>query len=381
MVNFNFELIAKNNQARLGRINTAFGIIDTPAFMPVGTAATVKAIKNCDIKQSGAQIILGNTYHLMLRPGADLIEQAGGLRKFMNWDLPILTDSGGFQVMSLSKIRKINDNGVEFQSHIDGKKYFVSPEESINIQKKLDSTITMIFDECIAYPASFEDSKNAMIRSLKWAERSKNAFTARSGYGIFGIVQGGVYRDLRLQSAKELLDIGFDGYAIGGLAVGEGQDVMFEVLDYLPQNLPENKARYLMGVGKPSDIVGAVLRGVDMFDCVIPTRSGRTGQAFTDNGQVNIRNSKYSNDFTALDNNCKCYGCKNHTKSYLHHLTKSNEILSSMLLSEHNIFYYQRLMQEIRKQIANNNFTNFARNFIENYNNSQLTSNDKDLSY
>ena len=278
---FFFKLKTTENKARRGEVSTAHGIIQTPAFMPVGTAATVKAIKFSDIKKSGAEIILGNTYHLMLRPTAELIQKLGGLHKFMNWDKPILTDSGGFQVMSLSKIRKISDAGVEFSSHLDGTKYFVSPERSIEIQHMLGSDITMIFDECVQYPATFEQAKTAMDRSILWAQRSKTAFQKRPGYGIFGIVQGSTFADLRKISAEQLIEIGFDGYAIGGLAVGEGQKSMFEVLDYTPDFLPQDKPRYLMGVGKPSDIVGAVARGVDMFDCVIPTRSGRTGQAFT----------------------------------------------------------------------------------------------------
>ncbi len=362
--NFSFSLQDCDGSARLGVINTAHGQIKTPAFMPVGTSATVKVIKNIDILNSGADIILGNTYHLMLRPGAELIEKAGGLHKFMGWNKPILTDSGGFQVMSLSNIRKINDEGVEFSSHIDGTKYFVTPEKSISIQYQLGSTITMAFDECIAFPATYEDSKKAMIRSFEWAYRSKNNFVTRNGYGLFGIVQGGVYRELREESAKKLIEIGFDGYAIGGLAVGEGQEIMFEVLDYLPAILPKDKPRYLMGVGKPSDIVGAVSRGVDMFDCVIPTRSGRTGQAFTSRGAVNIRNAKYRDDFSPLESDCKCYACVNHSMAYLHHLAKSNEILASMLLSEHNIFYYQKLMSDIRYHISKKTFTSFAKSFI-----------------
>ncbi len=362
--NFSFSLKSTDNKARRGEVNTAHGKIQTPAFMPVGTAATVKAIKFSDVKKSGAEIILGNTYHLMLRPGADLIESFGGLHKFMNWDLPILTDSGGFQVMSLSEIRKITDDGVEFSSHLDGTKYFITPEKSIEIQHKIGSDITMIFDECVQYPATYEQAKKAMERSLAWAKRSKNAFKPRDGHGIFAIVQGSVFSDLREISAKELIKIGFDGYAIGGLAVGEGQKIMFEVLDYLPQFLPEEKPRYLMGVGKPSDIVGAVARGVDMFDCVIPTRSGRTGQAFTRSGAINIRNAKYRTDDKPLDDKCQCYACLNHSRAYLHHLTKSGEILASMLLSEHNIFYYQDLMKEIRHSIEGKTFAEFAKNFI-----------------
>ncbi len=362
---FSFNLKNTDNKARRGEVVTAHGNIQTPAFMPVGTAATVKAIKSRDIKESGAEIILGNTYHLMLRPTAELIEQLGGLHKFMNWDKPILTDSGGFQVMSLSKIRKINDDGVEFSSHLDGTKYFVTPERSIEIQHKLGADITMIFDECVQFPATFQQAKDAMDRSLLWAQRSRDAFVKRTGYGIFGIVQGSTFADLRKISAQELIKIGFDGYAIGGLAVGEGQEEMFKVLDYCVDFLPTEKPRYLMGVGKPSDIVGAVARGVDMFDCVIPTRSGRTGQAFVREGVINIRNAKYRDDKKPLDEKCSCYACKNHSRAYLHHLTKANEILGAMLLSEHNIFYYQDLMRDIRQAIEENRFTEFTQQFLK----------------
>lgn len=362
---FSFKLKNTENKARRGEVSTAHGLIQTPAFMPVGTAATVKAIKSRDIKDSGAEIILGNTYHLMLRPTAELIERLGGLHKFMNWDGPILTDSGGFQVMSLSKIRKISDEGVEFSSHLDGTKYFVTPERSIEIQHKLGADITMIFDECVQFPATHEQALDAMNRSLLWAQRSRDAFQKRDGYGIFGIVQGSTFKDLREISAKKLIEIGFDGYAIGGLAVGEGQKEMFDVLDYVPDFLPQDKPRYLMGVGKPSDIVGAVLRGVDMFDCVIPTRSGRTGQAFTRDGVINIRNAKHREDEKPLDEKCGCYACKNHSRAYLSHLVKSNEMLGAMLLSEHNIFYYQDLMKEIRARIEDKTFSDFAREFLQ----------------
>ena len=361
--NFNFKLKTTDSKARRGEVITAHGSIQTPAFMPVGTAATVKAIKVDDIKKSGSEIILGNTYHLMLRPSAELIEELGGLHKFMNWNGPILTDSGGFQVMSLSKIRKISDEGVEFSSHIDGKKYFVTPERSIEIQHMLGSDITMIFDECVQFPATYEEAKQAMERSLLWAKRSKDAFIERPGYGIFGIVQGSTYKDLREKSSAELREIGFDGYAIGGLAVGEGQDVMFDVLDYNPDFLPTDKPRYLMGVGKPSDIVGAVARGVDMFDCVIPTRSGRNGQVFTRDGVVNIRNAKHRDDSKPLDDKCGCYACLNHSRAYLHHLEKSGEILASILLSEHNIYYYQDLMSDIRSAIEEGRFKEFSEQF------------------
>jgi len=361
---FFFKLKTTENKARRGEVSTAHGVIQTPAFMPVGTAATVKAIKFSDIKKSGAEIILGNTYHLMLRPTAELIQKLGGLHKFMNWDKPILTDSGGFQVMSLSKIRKISDAGVEFSSHLDGTKYFVSPERSIEIQHMLGSDITMIFDECVQYPATFEQAKTAMDRSILWAQRSKTAFQKKPGYGIFGIVQGSTFADLRKISAEKLIEIDFDGYAIGGLAVGEGQKSMFEVLDYTPDFLPQDKPRYLMGVGKPSDIVGAVARGVDMFDCVIPTRSGRTGQAFTRHGAINIKNAKHRDDEKPLDEKCGCYACQNHSRAYLHHLSKSGEILAAMLLSEHNIFYYQDLMRDIRTAIEEKTFTEFAKSFF-----------------
>lgn len=361
---FSFNLKSTNNKARRGEVATAHGNIQTPAFMPVGTAATVKAMKSRDVKESGAEIILGNTYHLMLRPTAELIEELGGLHKFMNWNGPILTDSGGFQVMSLSKIRKITNEGVEFSSHLDGSKYFVTPERSIEIQHKLGADITMIFDECVQFPATFNQANDAMERSLLWAQRSRDAFKKRNGYGIFGIVQGSTFSDLRKISAQKLIEIGFDGYAIGGLAVGEGQEEMFKVLDYCVDYLPTDKTRYLMGVGKPSDIVGAVARGVDMFDCVMPTRSGRTGQAFVRDGVINIRNAKYRTDAKPLDEKCSCYACQNHSRAYLHHLTKANEMLGAMLLSEHNIFYYQDLMRDIRSAIEENRFEEFAREFF-----------------
>jgi queuine tRNA-ribosyltransferase len=361
---FSFNLKAQDNKARRGELKTSKGTIQTPVFMPVGTAGTVKALKTSDVEKSGAEIILGNVYHLMLRPTSELVEKMGGLHKFMNWNKPILTDSGGFQVMSLSQIRKISDQGVEFSSHIDGSKYFLTPERSIEIQHQLGSDITMIFDECVEYPATYDKAKKAMERSIDWALRSKNAFKKRDGYGIFGIVQGSTFKDLREISAQKLIEIDFNGYAIGGLAVGEGQKEMFDVLDYCVDFLPQNKPRYLMGVGKPSDIVGAVARGIDMFDCVIPTRSGRTGQAFVRDGVINIRNAKYRFDEKPLDEKCFCDACKNHSRAYLHHLVKSKEILGAMLLSEHNIFYYQDLMKDIRQAIENKNFDDFHKNFI-----------------
>ncbi len=358
-----FELINSDGKARRGKLYTKHGIINTPAFMPVGTCATVKAMMPESVKATGAEILLGNTYHLMLRPGADLVEKMGGLHKFMNWDKPILTDSGGFQVMSLSGLRKISEDGVAFSSHVDGKKFFLSPEESIKIQHKLDSNITMCMDECVKLPAEYNKVKKSVEMSMRWAKRSKDAFVDREGYGIFGIQQGGDYEDLRAYSAEKLKEIGFDGYAIGGLAVGEGQEIMFKVLDYAPQMLPSDKPRYLMGVGRPDDIVGAVLRGVDMFDCVMPTRSGRTSQAFTARGTINIRNARHREDWRPLEEGCDCPLCKNYSRAYIHHLQKCNEVLAIMLLTWHNIRYYQRLMQGLRDSIEKNCLNDFVADF------------------
>lgn len=347
--------ISENFTLRRGRLHTAHGTIETPTFMPVGTQATVKAMTKDMVKATGSQIILGNTYHLMLRPGAEAIAELGGLHKFSGWDGPILTDSGGFQVMSLKGLRKISEEGVLFASHIDGSRHMLSPERSMEIQYLLDSNITMIFDECTPYPATHEQAKKSMELSCRWAERSKNSFIDRPGYGLFGIVQGSVYQDLREHSADKLVNIGFDGYAVGGLAVGEGQELMFSTLDYTTLLLPVDKPRYLMGVGKPSDIVGSVMRGIDMFDCVLPTRSGRNGQAFTRNGAINIKNSKYKLDDNPLDDKCNCYTCRNHSRAYLHHLIKAGEILGAMLLTNHNIHYYQDLMKSIRLAIETEN--------------------------
>lgn len=360
-----YEIIKKTGKTRLGKLHTKHGTIDTPAFMPVGTCGTVKGMFPEAVAETGAQILLGNTYHLMLRPGEDLVEKMGGLHKFMNWDKPILTDSGGFQVMSLSGLRKMDEKGVEFKSHIDGKKFFLDPERSMNIQHKLDSNITMCLDECTKFPSTYAESKTSMERSMRWAQRSKDAFIDRDGYGIFGIQQGSMFEDLRKQSSEDLKKIGFDGYAIGGLAVGEGQEQMFEVLDYAPEMLPSDKPRYLMGVGKPDDIVGAVLRGVDMFDCVMPTRSGRTAQAFTKYGTVNIRNSRHKEDSRPLEDGCNCPLCTKYTRAYIHHLQKCNEILAVMLLTWHNIAYYQRLMQGIRSAIADDSLQEFVAKFYE----------------
>ncbi|MGB0748357.1 MAG: tRNA guanosine(34) transglycosylase Tgt [Magnetospiraceae bacterium] len=346
-----FDLLGTDGAARRGRVHTAHGTIETPAFMPVGTAATVKAMLPNSVKATGAEILLGNTYHLMLRPGAERIARLGGLHKFMNWSGPILTDSGGFQVMSLAELRKLTENGVRFRSHVDGSYHDLTPERSVEIQHLLDSNITMQFDECPPFSAPPDAVKSAMELSLRWAERSKAAFQDRPGYGLFGIVQGGVDADLRAQSAAGLIGIGFDGYAIGGLAVGEGQDLMFSTLDATGPLLPTDKPRYLMGVGKPDDILGAVQRGVDMFDCVMPTRSGRTGQAFTRRGPLNLRNARHAEDPRPLDADCACPACTDYSRAYLHHLEKTREILGAMLLSWHNLQYYQDLMAGLRTAI------------------------------
>ena len=365
--NFNFKLISQDKNARLGKLTTAHGTIDTPIFMPVGTAATVKAMHLKDVEEAGAQIILANTYHLMLRPGEKNIKEMGGVRKFMGWNKPLLTDSGGFQIMSLGKLRKIENDGVTFKSHLDGTKYFLSPKISTDIQNALDATISMQLDECIPFPASYEESERAMKLSLEWALKSRDAFEERKGYGQFGIVQGSTYSDLRELSSKKLVEIDFDGYAIGGLAVGEGQELMFKTLDFTTKNMPLDKPRYLMGVGKPDDLIGAVKRGVDMFDCVLPTRSGRTGQAFTSRGTVNIKNARHILDKRPLDNNCDCHTCKNFSRAYLHHLFKAQEILGLMLLSLHNIHFYITLMKNIRNSIKLREFDKFEKIFLDKY--------------
>ena len=363
---FSYTLSAVNEKARCGVISTPRGEIRTPAFMPVGTSATVKAMLPESVRSTGADILLGNTYHLMLRPTAERISQLGGLHKFMNWDRPILTDSGGFQVMSLAELRKLNEEGVTFKSHIDGSRHVLSPERSMEIQKMLGSDIVMCFDECPALPAQYEKIANSMRLSMRWAKRSRDAFGDRPGYALFGIQQGGLEHDLRAESAGALQSIEFDGYAIGGLAVGEGQEAMFEVLDYAPDMLPTDKPRYLMGVGKPSDIVGAVKRGIDMMDCVLPSRSGRTGQAFTHRGVVNIKNARHQNDPRPLDVSCQCPACKNYSRAYLHHVFKSQEIISSMLITWHNLHYYQDLMGRIRQAILNKSFAEFELEFHKN---------------
>ena len=360
-----FTLEATDGDARSGRIETAHGEIHTPAFMPVGTAATVKAMTPEAVAATGAEIILANTYHLMLRPGASRIERLGGVRRFMNWPGPLLTDSGGFQVMSLAKLRTITDHGVTFQSHLDGSRHELTPERAVAIQRQLDSTIAMVLDECLAYPATEAEAGASTARSMAWAARSKAAYDAPAGYGLFGIVQGGVYANLRSHSAGALCEMGFDGYAIGGLAVGEGRDLMFETVEATVPHLPVDKPRYLMGVGKPDDLVGAVARGIDMFDCVLPTRSGRTAQAFTRRGTVNLRNARHADDPRPLDETCLCPACSGYGRAYLHHLAKADEILASTLLTWHNIHYYQSLMAAMRDAIAEQNFALFARRFAD----------------
>ena len=363
---FAFNVLKKDKFARCGLIETHRGNIQTPAFMPVGTQATVKACTIDDIKKTGSEIILSNTYHLMIRPGVERIESAGGLHNFMNCDLPILTDSGGFQVMSLSKLNKIDrEKGAIFNSHVDGKKFYLSPEESIRIQLGLNSDIVMIMDECPKNTDDYSLIKKSMDLSLYWAKRSKKAFGVNPQKALFGIVQGGLFKDLRIKSLKELMKIEFDGYAVGGLAVGESQGEMFSVLDDIKDELPENKPHYLMGVGTPSDILGAVKRGIDMFDCVMPTRSGRTGLAFTWDGRLNIKNNKYQNDDTPLDMNCKNLSLNKYTKNYLNHLFNTNEILGSMLLTLHNINFYQELMTAIRENINNGTFDQFHDKYID----------------
>ncbi|WP_304619701.1 tRNA guanosine(34) transglycosylase Tgt [Paracoccus sediminilitoris] len=358
-----FRLDATDGAARTGVIDTPRGEIRTPAFMPVGTAATVKAMLPGSVRETGADILLGNTYHLMLRPGAERVARLGGLHRFMNWDRPILTDSGGFQVMSLAGLRKLTEEGVTFSSHVDGSKHHLTPERSMEIQRLLGSDIVMAFDECPALPATEDEVAKSMRLSMRWAQRSRDAFGDRPGHALFGIMQGGVTRDLREESAKALTDIGFDGYAVGGLAVGEGQEAMFGVLDYAPGFLPADKPRYLMGVGKPDDIVGAVQRGIDMMDCVLPSRSGRTGQAWTHRGQVNIKNARHQDDPRPLDETCSCPACTGYSRAYLHHVFRSGEMISGMLLTWHNLHYYQQLMAGLRDAIAAGRLDAFVAQF------------------
>ncbi len=353
--------------ARSGIINTIHGNVQTPIFMPVGTLATVKAMGLNDLYDIGAEIILSNTYHLMLRPGIEIIRKFGGVRKFMRWDKPLLTDSGGFQIMSLSKLTKVNSKGVEFKSHIDGSKFFLTPEKSTEIQNHLDATISMQLDECIPYPINKKKAFSSTMLSLDWAKRSRSTFKNKTGYGQFCIVQGSVFPDLRELSATELIKIDFDGYAIGGLAVGESQVQMFETLDNTIPFLPKTKPRYLMGVGKPDDIIGGIKRGIDMFDCVLPTRSGRNGQAFTTFGPVNIKNTKNSNEKRPLDVSCDCFTCRTYSRAYLHHLFKCKEILGATLLTKHNLHFYLNLVKCARKSIIEKNFNNYEKKFLKKY--------------
>ena len=360
---FQFTLKTTDGGARRGQLTTAHGIIETPVFMPVGTAATVKAMTVDDVWATGAMIILANTYHLMLRPGPERVERLGGVRRMMGWDGPLLTDSGGFQVMSLGSLRKIDADGVTFRSHLDGSSHRLTPERSTDIQRMLDATITMAFDECTPFPAEYDVAAESMRLSMDWAERCRKAFQSRPGYGQFGIVQGSVYPDLRAESVARLDAIGFEGYAVGGLAVGEGQDAMFSTLEATTPLMDADKPRYLMGVGKPDDIVGSVARGIDMFDCVLPTRSGRTGQAFTPRGTVNIKNARHADDPRPLDETCSCPACQKYSRAYLHHLFKAEEVLGLMLLTRHNITYYQRFTAEIRTAIEAGQFTDHAASF------------------
>jgi len=368
---FQFAIHAVDGKARTGKIHMRRGDIRTPAFMPVGTAATVKAMRPEEVRATGADIILGNTYHLMLRPGAERMDRLGGLHNFMRWDGPILTDSGGYQVMSLSELTKVTEEGVTFRSHLDGSRHLLTPERSMEIQRLLGSDIVMAFDECTANGADHEQAAVSMAMSMRWAKRSRSGFDAGGDHAarsaLFGIQQGALFQDLRAESAEKLRGIGFDGYAIGGLAVGEGQEQMFAVLDYAPDQLPQDRPRYLMGVSKPDDIVGAVARGVDMFDCVLPSRSGRNGQAFTRFGPINLRNARFSEDQMPLDEDCACAACQKYSRAYLHHLIRSKEILGAMLMTQHNISFYQNLLANIRSAIADGQFQEFQTRFLTDY--------------
>jgi len=370
-MDFSFELLAKeeNTKARHGVINTAHGKIETPIFMPVGTQATVKAMTSAELKEIGSEIILANTYHLYLRPGEDLIEQAGGLHDFMNWDKPILTDSGGFQVFSLSDFREIEEEGVHFKSHLDGSKHFISPEKAIQIQNKLGSDIIMAFDECPPYPSEYDEMAKSVERTIRWAQRCKSEKEKinNSSQALFGIVQGGVYKKLRKYSAQATTELDFPGYAIGGLSVGEPNEEMYEILDYTTPFLPENKPRYLMGVGTPEDLIEGVKYGVDMFDCVMPTRIARHGQVFTHNGKITIRNAQFKDDFSPIDADCDCEVCQNYSRAYIRHLMKRKEILGMRLNTYHNLYFLLNLMEELKTAIKNNNFEEYRREFYSNY--------------
>jgi queuine tRNA-ribosyltransferase len=367
MTGLTFRVLATDGAARRGALELAHGRVDTPAFLPVGTAATVKAMTPGMVRETGAQMILANTYHLMLRPGADRIERQGGLHRFMNWPAPILTDSGGFQVMSLAQLCEVREDGVVFRSHVDGSRHHLTPRTAVTIQHKLDADITMVLDECTRFPVDKGVAAEAMRRSMRWAERSKAAFVERPGYGVFGIVQGSVYPELRAESAAALTAIGFDGYAIGGLAVGEGQATTFAVSEATAPLLPADRPRYLMGVGKPADLVGAVRRGIDLFDCVLPTRSGRTGQAFTRFGPLSIDNARHADDPRPLDAECRCPACRGFSRAYLRHLHQAKEILGAILLTVHNLTFYQQLMSAMRSAIAEQRLAAFARTFSAEY--------------
>ena len=362
---FAFAVEARDGAARAGVMRTAHGTVQTPAFMPVGTAGAIKAMTPEAVAATGTEIVLGNTYHMMLRPGAETVSRLGGLRRFMNWRGPLLTDSGGYQVMSLAKLRRIDDDGVTFQSHLNGSRHALTPERAIEVQRLLDSTIAMVLDECTTYPATEAEAGASMRRSMRWAERCRAAFERRPGFALFGIVQGGMFPQLRAESAAALLALGFDGYAIGGLAVGEGREVMVEMAEATCALLPDDRPRYLMGVGKPADLVAAVRLGVDMFDCVLPTRSGRTGQAFTRGGALNLRNARHAEDGRPLDAACACPACRGYGRAYLHHLVGAGEILGAELLSWHNLHYYQELMSGMRRAIAQGALSDFAAAFAE----------------
>jgi queuine tRNA-ribosyltransferase len=369
MTNFSFTLKSTSSagMARRGELTTAHGVIQTPVFMPVGTAGTVKAMTVDDVWATGAMIILANTYHLMLRPGPERVERFGGIRKMMGWDGPLLTDSGGFQVMSLGELRTLNEDGVTFRSHLDGSRHHLTPEYSTDIQRMLDATITMAFDECTPFPAEKDVAASSMRMSMRWAERCRKAFTHRQGYGQFGIVQGSVFEDLRRESVETLADLDFEGYAVGGLAVGEGQEAMFDTLELTTPIMPADKPRYLMGVGKPLDIIGGIARGIDMFDCVMPTRSGRTGQGFTRRGPVNIKNARHADDPRPLDEHCNCPACTRYSRAYLHHLFRCDEVLGLMLLTRHNITYYQDITKDARDALDAGRFEVYEKAFYETY--------------
>jgi queuine tRNA-ribosyltransferase len=371
MTALQFDIVGGEGAARVGVLRLPHGEVETPVFMPVGTAATIKAMLPENVAETGARIVLGNTYHLMLRPGAERIARLGGLRKFMNWPHNILTDSGGFQVMSLAGLRKLREEGVRFRSHIDGSEHFLSPERSMEIQHLLGSNIQMVLDECAPFPASFDRIEKSLALSMRWAKRSKGAFCDAPGRHCFGIVQGGVYPDLRRRSAEELVAIGFDGYAVGGLAVGEGQAAMFDVIEATVPHLPGARPRYLMGVGKPDDIIGAALRGIDMFDCVLPTRSGRNGQVFTWKGPLNLRNARHADDDAPIDRGCTCNCCRSYSRAYLHHVVKSREIIASILLTWHNLTFFRDLLRAFRNAVCNQTVSQFSAEFLTNYRSSR----------